>query len=229
LREYEMTDDVEIANLRGRIDGIHDYVETWPDDRVARDPNNDEFFDDDPVTFSRPSRAVRATPHRARGAPGRLSPRRPDRRWPARRRTERRGMRRRRHIWGGRGGGRARGGLRPDGARTREPGHAVNGPSAGRSGTSDRRGARRPSLTSVRSADPSRVIAALARDQPTRRGSPPSRRTLSSTCSNTSATSLIPAPRTRASGRPGGDHEPVASATSRRRYINWPGLGVHRG
>jgi hypothetical protein len=42
FREYEMTDDLEIAELRKKISGLHSYVESWPDDAVARDPNNDD-------------------------------------------------------------------------------------------------------------------------------------------------------------------------------------------
>jgi hypothetical protein len=48
FREYEMTDDEEIATFRGRVAGIHSYIELWPTDRMASDPNNAEYFDDDP-------------------------------------------------------------------------------------------------------------------------------------------------------------------------------------
>jgi hypothetical protein len=48
FREYEMTDDVEIATFRRRVSGIHSYVELWPTDRIASDPDNAEYFDDDP-------------------------------------------------------------------------------------------------------------------------------------------------------------------------------------
>jgi hypothetical protein len=44
FREYETTDDVEIADLRDEVSGLHSYVEEWPDDSVARDPNNDQYL-----------------------------------------------------------------------------------------------------------------------------------------------------------------------------------------
>jgi len=44
FREYEMTDDVEIHRFRGMISGIHNYVDYWPSDDVASDPNNDDYL-----------------------------------------------------------------------------------------------------------------------------------------------------------------------------------------
>lgn len=44
FREYEMTDDDELAVFRDRISVLHSYLEAWPTDRVAADPNNDDYL-----------------------------------------------------------------------------------------------------------------------------------------------------------------------------------------
>ncbi|MFZ5892266.1 MAG: hypothetical protein ACOY0T_14505 [Myxococcota bacterium] len=44
FREYEMTEDVEIAEFRGIVSGIHSYVEFWPTDAIASDPKNDQYL-----------------------------------------------------------------------------------------------------------------------------------------------------------------------------------------
>ena len=44
FREYEMTDDVEIHALRDGVSVIHSYVEHWPNDIIASDPDNDDYL-----------------------------------------------------------------------------------------------------------------------------------------------------------------------------------------
>lgn len=44
FREYEMTEDVEISDFRSIISGLHSYVEYWPTDAIASDPNNDRYL-----------------------------------------------------------------------------------------------------------------------------------------------------------------------------------------
>jgi len=42
-REYEMTDDDELYGLRGRVGALNNYVNHWPDDKTAADPNNADY------------------------------------------------------------------------------------------------------------------------------------------------------------------------------------------
>jgi hypothetical protein len=44
FREYEMTDDVEIFELRGGVSAVHSYVEHWPSDAIAADSDNDRYL-----------------------------------------------------------------------------------------------------------------------------------------------------------------------------------------
>jgi hypothetical protein len=44
FREYEMTDEIDIAQFRRLVSPIHGYVMYWPTDRVASDENNDEYL-----------------------------------------------------------------------------------------------------------------------------------------------------------------------------------------
>jgi hypothetical protein len=44
FREYEMTDDQEIADFRDLISILHSYLESWPSDKAAADPDNDEYL-----------------------------------------------------------------------------------------------------------------------------------------------------------------------------------------
>jgi hypothetical protein len=44
FREYEMTDEDDIAEFRLLVSRIHSYVEFWPTDRVAGDEGNSEYF-----------------------------------------------------------------------------------------------------------------------------------------------------------------------------------------
>ena len=44
VREFEMTDDVEIHDLRDGVSVLHSYVEHWPNDIIASDPDNDDYL-----------------------------------------------------------------------------------------------------------------------------------------------------------------------------------------
>jgi hypothetical protein len=44
LREYEVTDDVEIYRLRHLVGSLHSYVEYWPVDDLAADPRNFDYL-----------------------------------------------------------------------------------------------------------------------------------------------------------------------------------------
>ncbi len=44
FREYETTDDDALAEFRDLVSILHSYMETWPTDRVAADPDNDEYL-----------------------------------------------------------------------------------------------------------------------------------------------------------------------------------------
>jgi hypothetical protein len=44
FREYETTDDDEIATLSNSSSMIHSYVEQWPSDVIASDPTNSQYL-----------------------------------------------------------------------------------------------------------------------------------------------------------------------------------------
>jgi hypothetical protein len=44
FREYEMTEDDALAEFRDLVSILHSYMETWPADRAAADPNNDDYL-----------------------------------------------------------------------------------------------------------------------------------------------------------------------------------------
>jgi hypothetical protein len=41
-REFEVTNDIEIYDFRELIGDINNYMDDWPDDSVAADPDNDD-------------------------------------------------------------------------------------------------------------------------------------------------------------------------------------------
>jgi len=44
FREYETTEDDALAEFRDSVSILQSYMEAWPTDRVAADPNNDEYL-----------------------------------------------------------------------------------------------------------------------------------------------------------------------------------------
>lgn len=43
-REYEVTNDLEIAKLKDIVTSVNNYFEYWPDDKTASDPNNFDYL-----------------------------------------------------------------------------------------------------------------------------------------------------------------------------------------